>query len=143
MNKQEIFAFLNKYKGCILASSEAGQPHARGMMIFRADENGIVFHTGSFKDVHKQLMANPKVELCFNNGNPNFMEYVQVRVTGVAAPDNDPRLKQEIIAERAFLKPVIAKYGEDGISVFRVRNLVATVWTMATNLAPKEYIELK
>ena len=143
MNKQEILEFLNKNKACILATAEGGKPHARGMMIFRADENGIVFHTGKFKDVYKQLTANPNVELCFNNANPNFMEYVQIRVSGTAVPDNDPKLREEIIAERAFLKPVMAKFGDDAVCVFRVKNPVATVWTMATNLAPKAYIELK
>jgi len=28
-------------------------------------ENGIVFHTGSMKDLYTQITANPKAELCF------------------------------------------------------------------------------
>lgn len=143
MNKQEIFALINANKSCSLATVEGNKPHVRGMAIFRADENGIVFHTGNFKDIYKQLMANPNVELCFNNGNPDFSKYVQVRVSGTAVPDNDPKLREEIIAERPFLKPVMAKMGEGSVAVFRVKNMVATAWTMAANLTPKEYTELK
>jgi uncharacterized pyridoxamine 5'-phosphate oxidase family protein len=142
MNKAEIIQFLNKNKSCVLATADGNKPHVRGMMIFRADENGIVFHTGNFKEVYKQVMANPNVELCFNNANPNFMEYVQIRVSGTAAPDNDAQLKAEIIADRPFLKPVMAKKGEDSVAVFRVTNLTATVWMMAQNLEPNEYVKL-
>jgi len=142
MDKKEIFELLNRNKVCFLATVEGNKPHARGMMIFRADENGIVFHTGKFKDVYKQIAANPNVELCFNNGDPDFMKYVQVRVSGVAVLDTDAKLREEIIAERAFLKPVMAKLGDDAVCVFRVKKLVATVWTMAMNLEPKKYIEL-
>ena len=31
----------------------------------------------------------------------------------------------------------------DPLAVFRVQKMTATVWTMAANLTPKEYIELK
>lgn len=142
MDKRQIFELINANKACSLATVEGNRPRVRGMMVFRAGEDGIIFHTGNFKDLHKQLMANPNVELCFNNGNPDLMQYVQVRVGGTAEPDADPKLKEEIVAERPFLKPIMAKMGEGSVSVFRVKNMTATVWTMATNLAPKEYVEL-
>jgi pyridoxamine 5'-phosphate oxidase len=77
------------------------------------------------------------VELCFVNDN------IQIRISGTAALENDLNLKQEIVAKRPFLKPVTDKYGYESLAVFRVEKMVATVWTMAANLAPKEYIELK
>ena len=60
------------------------------MMLYRADDNGIIFHTASTKDVFKQIQNNPKAELCFNaNG-------VQIRVTGKLEVVNNPELKDEI-----------------------------------------------
>lgn len=38
---------------------ENGQPHVRGILMYKADENGIVFHTGEFKALYKQLLNNP------------------------------------------------------------------------------------
>jgi pyridoxamine 5'-phosphate oxidase len=110
------------------------------MWLYRADEKGIIFHTGDFKEVYKQLLANPVIELCFYNGNPQNM--VQVRIRGIAAQEKDIKLKEEIISSRPFLKPIIAQHGQEAITVFRVQKLVATVWSMATNLAPNEHIEL-
>lgn len=142
MNKKEILEFMSTYKSCVLATVEGNKPRVRGMMIFRADEDGIVFHTGTFKDLHGQILANPNVEFCFNNFDPDVTKYVQVRVSGTALPDNDPKLRAEIIAERPFLRPIMAQKGEDSVSVFRVKDLVATGWTMAQNLAKKEYVTL-
>ena len=89
------------------------------------------------KDVFKQLQNNPNVELCFINDN------IQIRISGTASLENDLKLKEEIVANRPFLKPIVDQYGYEPLAVFRVRKLVATVWSMATNLAPKEYIELE
>jgi len=37
------------------------------MLLYKADENGIIFHTGTMNDVFKQLNENKKAELCFNS----------------------------------------------------------------------------
>ena len=136
MTQQEILEFINKNKTCTLATCEGNKPHVRGMFIYRADDKGIIFHTGDFKDVFKHLQNNPNVELCFINDN------IQIRINGTAVLENDLNLKEEIVANRPFLKNVIDKYGFESIHVFRVQKMAATVWSMATNLAPKEYIEL-
>ena len=137
MTQQEIFEFINKNQACTLATTDGNKPHVRGMLIYRADNNGIIFHTGVMKDVFKQLQNNPNVELCFINDN------IQIRISGTASLENDLKLKEEIVANRPFLKPIVDQYGYEPLAVFRVRKLVATVWSMATNLAPKEYIELE
>ena len=50
--------------------------------------------------------------------------------------------KKEIAEKRPFLKPWIEKKGFDVMPVFRVVDCVACVWTMETNLLPKEYVKL-
>jgi pyridoxamine 5'-phosphate oxidase len=137
MTQQEILDFINKNQACTLATCEGNKPHVRGVLTYRADNNGILFHTGVTKDVFKQLQNNPKVELCFINDN------IQIRISGTAVLENDLKLKQEIVAKRPFLKPMVDQNGYESLAVFRVQKLVATVWTMATNLAPKQYIKLK
>ncbi len=141
MTQQEILDFMNKNQSCCLSTTDGNKPHVRGMLIYRADKKGIIFHTGVAKDIFKQLQKNPNVELCFSNNN--FQNLVQIRVSGTAVLENDIKLKEEIVSNRPFLKPMVEKFGYEFIAVFRVEKLVATVWTMATNLAPKEYIELK
>ena len=58
MTKEEMFNMMNSTMVMHLATVEDGQPHVRGMLLYRADENGIIFHTGSFKDVFKQIEKN-------------------------------------------------------------------------------------
>jgi pyridoxamine 5'-phosphate oxidase len=137
MNKNEILTFLNANPSCHLATVEGNKPHVRGMLIHKADKSGIIIETGTFKDVYKQLSANPNVELCFNN----YQQGIQVRVSGAVEAVDDVKLKDEIITQRPFLKQRVEEGGYEAMAVYRLKG-VAHVWTSATNLAPKSYIQL-
>jgi pyridoxamine 5'-phosphate oxidase len=93
------------------------------------------------RDVYKQLIENPNIESCFYNGDPQNM--VQVRVSGITMPENDIKLREEIISNRPFLEPIVAQHGHEIIAVFRVKEMVASIWSMAKNLDPKEYVIIK
>jgi pyridoxamine 5'-phosphate oxidase len=140
MTKQEIYTFMNLNPTCFLATVEGNRPHVRGLLLYRADENGLIFHTGKMKELHKQLTTNPSVEICFTNHN--FDNLVQVRVSGTAQLVEDINLKKEIVEKREFLKPWVKQAGYDPLAVYRVSNGVAVVWTFATNLAPKDPVNL-
>ncbi|MCX5750871.1 MAG: pyridoxamine 5'-phosphate oxidase family protein [Candidatus Saganbacteria bacterium] len=144
MNKKEILEMINANPAFHLATVEGDQPHCRGMFLYKADENGIIFHSGSMKAVHHQIESNPKVELCFND----FKNGVQVRVSGKLEILEDKVLKDEMYAHpsRQFLKP----WRESGplkdfyntFKVYRLSGGKAVTWTMATNFAPKEEVLL-
>lgn len=140
MNKAEIFEFLNANPIFHLATVERDKPHVRGMMMYRADENGIIFHTGKIKDLHRQLTENPSVELCFNNGN--FENLIQIRVSGTVELVEDIELKKEIVQKREFLRPWVDQMGYDPFAVYRMKKGTATIWTLKTNFAPKTFIGL-
>lgn len=140
MNKSEIFEFLNANPVFHLGTVEGNKPHVRGMLLYRADENGITFHTGKMKDLHRQLSENPQVEMSFNNGN--LENLIQVRVSGTVELVEDMELKKEIVQKREFLKPWIEQSGYEPLAVYRMKKGIATIWTMKTNLSPKEFIEL-
>lgn len=138
MTREEIIKFLNANVACFLATTEDGEPRVRGMALYRADDHGILFHTGDFKDVPAQLRANPKAEISVYDHKSG----VQVRVRGDVEFLDDMDLKKEIIAGRPFLKPFVEERGHDSLLVFRIKNCRATVWTMQTNLEPKEWTRL-
>ena len=138
MTKAEIIQFINANPACHLATADGSQPRVRGMLIYRADEQGILLHTGTTKDLYKQLIANPRAELCFNN----MKDGIQVRVTGKAELVEDQKLKEEIVAARPFMKPWIDQRGYSFLAVFRIRNAAAEIWTLATNLEPKKPVQL-
>ncbi|MCL2485277.1 MAG: pyridoxamine 5'-phosphate oxidase family protein [Endomicrobia bacterium] len=144
MEKNEIFKVLNENPVFFLATSENDQPRVRGMMLFKADEKGIVFHTGAYKDLYTQLKNNPKAELCFFDMKNN----VQIRVSGALEETNDSSLKEEILAHpsREFLRQMRQMAGAENFdktfAVFALKNAKAVVWTFQTNLQPKTEIPL-
>lgn len=140
MQKQQILDLINSNPAFHLATIEQREPRVRGMLLYRADETGIVFHTGVMKDVHRQMVENPVVELCFNDQQT----FTQVRVRGRARLIEDAALKEEIVNApgREFLKPLVAAHGMEILSVFKVEGCIAEVWTMEKNLAPKEFVRL-
>ena len=138
MNKNEIIEALNANPICHMATMEGNQPRVRGMGMFRADESGIFFQTWKIKDLHKQLSANPEVELCFNTKDGK-----QIRVRGRMELVEDLALKKEVESKRAFMTPIIKEYGGyDVVAIWCLRNGKAQVWEMKTNLAPKTYLDL-
>lgn len=138
MTRDETLAFLNANPICYLATVDDGKPRVRGMMLFKADEEGILFHSDGMKDMIKQIQACPHLELCVFNQQEN----IQVRVSGIAEFIDDLAVKQAMVAERPFLQPIVERTGYDLFIVFRMTNCEATVWTMADNLAPKHWVRL-
>lgn len=138
MVKENIFKLMNENPVFHLATMDGDQPRVRGMLLFRADEEGIIFHTASTKDVFKQIMENPKVELCFQGQGS------QIRVSGILEQVNDEKLKNEIFnhPSRKFLQA----WKENGIDVllqiFCLKKGTAVEWTMATNFEEKKPISL-
>jgi pyridoxamine 5'-phosphate oxidase len=137
MNRTEILEFLNANRDCFLATVEGDKPHVRAIGMVKADEDGIILEISTFKDVYKQIVANPNVELCFYNAKDG----VQIRVSGAVEPVADKKLRDEIVALRPFLKERIAKWGDEVVGVLRLKGQ-AYVWSFATGLEPKKYIQL-
>lgn len=138
MNKEDFFAFMNENPVFHLATVDGDQPRVRGMLLYRADENGVIFHTGAMKDLYTQILANPKAELCF------FSKGVQVRVSGVLEKSEDPVLREEIFAHpsRGFLRAWKEKGIDSQLQVFVLKHGSAVAWTMETNFAKKQPIAL-
>ena len=138
MDEQEIYDLLNQNLGFSLATMDGDQPRVRGMMLFRADKNGIVFHTASTKDVFKQLQINPKAEMCFNaNG-------VQIRVTGKIEVNTDETLRQEIFSHptRKFLQAWKDMGIDNLLTVLVMKNCEAVTWTMENKKKKKTPISI-
>jgi uncharacterized pyridoxamine 5'-phosphate oxidase family protein len=139
MNLDQIYAFLNENSAAMVATSEDNVPHLRTIWTVKTDKNGVLFHTGKMKEFFQQLIENPRVEMCFTNSDKS----IQIRVSGVVRQIEDPALKLELLEKRPFLKDIEQKTGSiDFLSVFLLEKCLASVWTFATNIAPKEYIKL-
>ena len=139
MTSKEILKLVNENPAFHLATVDGDQPRVRGMLLFRADENGFIFHTASTKDVFKQMKENPRAEMCFSCGG------TQIRVTGVMEQVFDEELRAEIFAHpsRKFLQAWVENGIDNLLQVFIMKDCSAVTWTMETNFEPKKTIELK
>jgi pyridoxamine 5'-phosphate oxidase len=133
VTNKEMYNLMNANPAFHLATVEGDQPRVRGMLLFRVDENGIIFHTASTKDVFAQIKANPKAEMCFCGDG------VQIRVTGVLEQVFDEQLREEIFAHptRKFLQAWKENGIDNLLQIFRMKNCQAVTWTMETNFCEK------
>lgn len=138
MNKEQMIQLMNENPVFHLATMDGDQPRVRGMLLFRADEEGIIFHTGSTKEMFQQILDNPKAELCFQGNG------TQIRVSGVLEHVKEDRLREEIYNHptRKFLQVLKDEGQEDMLQVFRLKHGSAVQWTMEKNLDEKVYIRL-
>ncbi len=144
MKKEDIYSVMQNNPVFYLATAEGEIPHVRGMLLYRADSDGIIFHTGTMKNLYKQILNNPNAELCFFD-NKTFM---QVRVSGKLEIINDRALVDEIYEHpsRAFLKgwkeSVEPEEFYNSFIVLKLKGGKAKIWTMETNLSASEEISL-
>jgi uncharacterized pyridoxamine 5'-phosphate oxidase family protein len=136
MDKKEVLEFLNANKTSYLATVEDGAPRVRGIRIVKADNDGILFQTWKSKDLNKQLEHNAAVEFCFYN----VENRIQIRVRGKVTPVEDAATKQLVLKERPHFQKLIDSGKE--MTIYRLKNGIAHIWTMQNNFEPKTFINL-
>jgi uncharacterized pyridoxamine 5'-phosphate oxidase family protein len=134
MTKAEMIDFIRRRSACTIATCEGDRPRARVIMTYRADEDGIVFMTGAEKAFNRQLLVNPKVELCYYD--PETVR--TLRISGAVSPLPDDALKAQIVEAFSFLKPVAEAHGLGVFTVWRLAEGSALIWDAEAPFAPKE-----
>lgn len=84
---QEVYEFLKKCGTYYLATSEGDQARVRPFGTIDMFDGRLTIQTGRSKDVSKQMMANPKVEICAFDGTR------WLRVTAKAV--EEPRIEAQ------------------------------------------------
>ncbi|MBN2587076.1 MAG: pyridoxamine 5'-phosphate oxidase family protein [Candidatus Fermentibacteraceae bacterium] len=126
MDRSDVLDFVRKNSTSFMATVEDGQPRVRAMDTPHVDEGGLTFCTGTGKDVCRQLLARPWVELCYWSTD----EKMQVRIRGRMEELDDPELKRQIVETRfVFLKPVVEQYGWESLTLFRLSSGEVRTWS--------------
>ena len=112
--------FLTRAEVFYLATVDGDQPKCRPLGFHLLDDGKIYFGVGTFKNVYKQLEANPKLEIVAWDGE-HFLRYY-----GEANLD-----KNEEIVEKAYeIMPDIAElYKANGweMGIFYIDNATAEI----------------
>jgi uncharacterized pyridoxamine 5'-phosphate oxidase family protein len=138
MDKEYVFRFIKANPVFFLANVHQGKPHVRALLLYEANEQGIIFHTSKSKDLYKQLTLNPDVELCFINSEQTR----EIRISGSVEFVEEETLKKEIVARRELLQPWISQHGYQMLAVMTLKNGTAQIWEPEVTFLPKIYIPL-
>jgi uncharacterized pyridoxamine 5'-phosphate oxidase family protein len=86
---KEVYEFLKKCGAYYLATADGDQPRVRPFGTVLIFENKLYIQTGKAKNVSKQMMKNPKIEICAFSGDK------WVRVEAIVVEDDriEPKLK--------------------------------------------------
>jgi uncharacterized pyridoxamine 5'-phosphate oxidase family protein len=133
MDFAECEQFANANPVAYIATADGDQPRVRAFAMWFADKSGFYFHTGTPKRVYRQLLKNPKIEICFYS--PGEGAGRMMRVTGVVEFLIDPALEKRLYTDRPWVADLV-KNAPSGakVAIFRVAHGEAYFWTMADNM---------
>ncbi|MBE6470184.1 MAG: NimC/NimA family protein [Coriobacteriaceae bacterium] len=126
---QEVYDFLKEAQTYFLATADGDQPRVRAFGTIDLFEGKLYIQTGKAKDVYKQLVANPKFELCATKG----LDWV--RVTGSLVPDDRVEPKKHMLDAYPDLR---AMYDEnDGNTIVLYMKDATATFASLTGAAPR------
>ena len=127
-----VYDFLKSAGTYYLATDDNGQPRVRPFGTVNVYEGRLYIQTGLKKDVAKQMLANPNIEICaFQNGD-------WIRVTGQAILDESLDAQKAMLDNYPSLTATY-KVGDGNTAVFWLKNAKATISSFTK---PQEEIEL-
>jgi len=128
---EEVYEFLKKCGVFYIATSEGDQPRVRPFGVVDIFENKLYIQTGKSKSVSKQMIINPKVEIC------GMAEGKWIRIQALAIEDDRIEAKQHFLDTNPRLK---GRYSADdgNCEVLYLKDAIATI---SSYTAPAQVIE--
>ncbi len=120
-NMKRVHEFLKRCGEYYLATVEGDQPRVRPFGTAVIYENKLYIQTGKRKNVAKQMMANPKVEICaYDKSSGTWL-----RIEATVVPDERVEAKQFMLDEHPSLKRMYSAT-DDNTFVLYLKNATAT-----------------
>lgn len=117
---ERVAEFLKEAGVYYLATVEGNQPRVRPFGTAHIFEGKLYIQTGKAKDVSRQLLANPKAEICA------FKKGEWIRIAGELIEDDRVEARQSMLDAYPSLQKMYA--ADDGnTQVFYFRNARATI----------------
>ncbi len=116
---QKVYDFLKKCNTYYLATTDGDQPRVRPFGTIDLFEDKLYIQTGKVKDVSKQIIKNPKIELCAFNGQK------WLRVQAVAVEDDRVEARQHMLDSYPELQNMYSAT-DDNTQVFYLKDATAT-----------------
>ena len=122
----EVYEFLNSVESWFLATSENNKPHVRPMGAQNIYNGRIYFLTGKKKDVYKQLIENPNIEVtAYKDGK-------WIRINGKAILDESIEAQIDFLDHNPALKDMY-KPGDANTAVFYFDSCICAFYSFTSN----------
>ena len=116
---ERVCQFLKEVGTYYLATMEADQPRVRPFGTAHVFEGKLYIQTGKVKPVSKQLMANPKAEICA------FHAGTWVRISGELVEDDRVEARESMLDAYPSLRKMYDE-NDGNTQVFYFKNATAT-----------------
>ena len=144
MNFNDCVKFANENKTCYIATMDGDQPRVWPVGLWYADENGFYIQTQTVKAFAKQMVKNPKIEICFFSREAAPPNGIVLRVYGNVKPITDMAMRKKCLKERVFLKGLgIDSPDNPMLSIFHLYTGEAFFWTGADSMKEAEIPRIK
>ena len=100
-----------------MATADGNQPKLRPLGAFLEADGKIIFGVGDFKDVYKQLQANPKCEIVACKKDGHWMRY-----TGKAVFATDPKYAEMALEAAPNLKKIYNEESGRKLALFTIED---------------------
>ena len=115
----EVYEFLKKCGTYYLATADGDQPRVRPFGTVDIFDGYLTIQTGKSKDVAKQMIADPKIEICAFDGS------AWLRLAGKAVMDDSVEAVSHMLDSYPDLKAMYAP-GDGNATVFKITEATAT-----------------
>jgi len=116
---EEVYKFLKEIHTYFIATIDGDQARVRPFGTADLFEGKLYIQTGKVKNVYKQIIANPKVELVAL-GEPTWL-----RLSGELVADERVEAKKHMLDEHPNLRALYDE-NDDNTAVFYFKNATAT-----------------
>ncbi|PNV63878.1 NimC/NimA family protein [Clostridium sp. chh4-2] len=116
---QEVYDFLKKCNTYFLATMDKDQPRVRPFGTIHLFEGKLYIQTGKVKDVSKQMIENPKIEICAFDGKE------WLRIQALAVEDDRIEPKTSMLDAYPNLKSMYSPT-DGNTQVFYLKDATAT-----------------
>lgn len=116
---QKVYDFLKKCNTYYLATLEEDQPRVRPFGTIDLFEDRLYIQTGKVKEVSRQIMKNPKVEICAFDGEK------WLRMQATVVEDDRVEARQHMLDSYPSLQNMYSAT-DNNTQVFYLKDAVAT-----------------
>lgn len=116
----KIKDFLNETKVFFLATADGDQPKLRPLGAVIEEDGKLIFGVGDFKNVYRQLKANPLVEIAACKPDGHWLRY-----TGRVVFDTDPRYEAAGLEAMPSLKDIYNEKTGLHMAIFHLEDATA------------------